>query len=150
MNLATEYQRLHKNHPEYRICPGKHPKHRQTLLFFRKYQNLAWICSVLLVLHLYMIVLLFVPFVTVAPHPYNPRDRRLPGEEARRCECALYPLAHAGLPGVCRNAGLLLESLNAVVSFLCMTSNSLNNNYVKNLHWGLKVWGYAKNLGFKI
>lgn len=51
--------------------------------------------------------------VTVAPHPYNPRDRRLPGEEARRRECPLYPLAHAGLPGACRNAGLLLESLYA-------------------------------------
>lgn len=37
--------------------------------------------------------------VPVAQDCYNSGDRWLPGEEARRCKCALYCPSDAGLPG---------------------------------------------------
>lgn len=39
------------------------------------------------------------PPVAVAQDCYNSGDRRLPGEEAGRCKCALYCPPDAGLPG---------------------------------------------------
>lgn len=126
-------------------------------IFFGIYQSLIWNCCMLLVQRFYIIRLVFrlsLCFIlTVAPHWNDPGDRWLPGEEAWRCECALYSLAHAGLPGACRSAGLLLEitvdglPVESVCRcwFIGMMSNSLNDRL-----WGLKVWGHTENQRFKI
>lgn len=58
-----------------------------------------------------------VPHIPVAQDCNNPGDGWLPGEEARRCQCALYCPSDARLPG--KISGATVLGLQCLLSCVC-------------------------------